>query len=254
MAQFEGNLSVNGYDLGSRYRLEGFQIKGSEDNMFGINRSAIYTEGFFEGNKDENIPQITIELAKVDKWYNPIAFNDNELDEILRVLYMKDISCITHNGYNYYGVFTMGSKTTFGNSNKGYLTLNFQSASPYCYTPLLVNTIKVSGEKIIEVYNNSNVKNFLMIDMEIEKVGSGNIEVTNLTVKNNSMKINGLVDGEIVKVYGEECGEIYTNIEDKNIVNLTEGEFVKLRYGKNLISIKGNCRLNIITQEPRIIK
>ncbi|MGL5331190.1 MAG: hypothetical protein ACRDD7_18140 [Peptostreptococcaceae bacterium] len=254
MAQFEDNrLQINGITMYDRFHLHSVTVKGKEERFYGINRSLEFENGTYIGKKDDNPPTFTIELAKADYWGNPLPFNQSELDEINRLIYKKDIAVLYVNGYFYYGSFSQGELVLYG--DKGYLSLQFNSAYPYCFTAPLLNSIRVVGEKTIEIYNNSNVVDFLLFDIEIEKIGQGNVTIENLTVKNNKMVIKNVSDREIIKVYGE----IYTDIvsetnPDKNMHNSYDGEFVGLRYGRNMIKVIGDCRINFLHQEPRVIK
>lgn len=259
MAQiYDDVIRFNGINLFQRYGLMSVHIKQSEERIFGIKRSMEFQDGvgnpIFIKNKDERMT-FQVELCKVAR-DEPTSITEEELEEIGRTLFVEGISCMESQGRLYYGAFT-GSESWFNSAKQGYLNLTFEMATPYPYSRVYIDSINVDGVKEIEVYNKSSVKGNLYIDMEFKQLGeSGSlIEIRNKT-NGNEMIFRNIDKNEVIQVDGEDALEIrsITN-KDKNIFNdLDYNSFIKIRYGRNIIQIKGKCKMNIKYQLPLIMK
>lgn len=258
MAQFESknnkSLKINGYDVCSIFGLSSIHIKSRVERTVGISRKIVYENGVFLNKEDVPPQSILIELARVDFYGHALPFNDKELDELLRIMYKEEICTLECDGLLYYGTFTQGDLTLF-KSNKGYMSIPYEMCTPYAYTCITNGIYRVVGEREIEIFNSSNVARELFVDIEIEQLNSGNVSIENKMIKNNYMIFKNANKGDTIKVYGEGQKEIECSSGINMFDNTEYGEFIKLKYGKNIIKIKGNdVKVKIIHQEPKIIK
>lgn len=257
MSQFYENIKVNGYDLFGRFGLRTVSVEQNNESVFGLDRSVELEDGvdnpIFVKNKG-NQPSITIQLAKIDENGNVPSITDRELDEIGRILFKDGITSVEHKGLIYYGVFTKGS-SFFNGAMQGYLTLTFSMVCNYPYSRINVNPVLVKGDKSIEIYNKSTSKEEIYLDMTIEQLGTNPITVKNKTI-NDYMTFNNIELNEVINVLGESALEVISKTNpDKNIFNDLEfNSFIRLKYGRNVIEITGDCRVDIKYQSPQIFK
>lgn len=258
MGQFESkdnkSLSINGYDIYRMFNLSSVHIKSKDERYIGINRKLNYDNGVLTKREDDSPSSLLIELARVDFYGYPLSFNNKELDELLRIMYKEDICTVECDGLLYYGTFTQGDLMLFCD-NQGYISIQFEMCVPYAYSKIICSSYRIKGEKEIEIFNNSNVVKELYIDIEILQLGSGDITISNKAISNNYMIFKNAKKMDIINVYGEGQKEI-ENSNGENMFNNTEyGDFIKLKYGKNIIKVSANdVKLKISHQEPKIIK
>lgn len=254
MGQFEDNLIINGIDVRRKFNICCYSIKQKEENIVGINRKVNFENGVFSGVIDENINEILVEFVKVNYLGDSLPFSKDDIKELMRILYKNPICTLIHNNKIYYGSFSVGDLMLFSN-DYGYISIPFNSCSPYCYSLIKKDKYRVIGEKEIYLNNESNVKD-VYIDMVITQNGNESITISNLDDYNTKMIFNGIDNGEKIKVLGCDVREIVSiSSPNHNVFNLCEYEdFIKLKYGENRIKVIGNCSIEFIWQEPIIIE
>lgn len=240
MAQFDRNLwfRFNGFDSRGRYMIC-TKDNGDMISQFGINRSINEEEGVssvpvFYGVKEE-CPSFEMSITKVtDDRIAP--FTDIELAELTRILCKKEYKPLEIGGLVYYVIFTQGSLWRVG-SGEGIITLNMKMSSPHAYSPIMLDSIRCTGEKQFDVYNKSTYDDFIYPDIEI-KISKGNdITIENLTT-GQLIKFNNLDDCEHIYVYNDNMKQMVSKLDSKkNIYSKSNKEFLKLPYGKNRIKI-----------------
>lgn len=253
MAQLYGKIRYNGYLLND---YEVVSVGGDNTRKFGINVSTEYEDGigdiqlFIKKKKERQ--SFEIQLFKCDKLGNPLPITDKELGELSRVLFAKnDVGILENNGIIYYGCF-VGEGTQWRNSaNHGYVTLNYELASPVCYSPIMLNPIRVQENKTIEIYNKSNASECIYCDIEFYLLGNtSSITIKNLT-NGEVLEINRMELNEKGIIYGD-TREIVSSIDNsRNLFELSNRKFkaLELRYGRNLFKIEAtDCKVKIIYQ------
>lgn len=229
----------------------------NSENIFGIDREINeenigIDEPLFLGVK-KKCPSIPITLMKMNNYGIPKAFKKNELLEICRWLFKEDYRpfiSYDNTGIVHYVLFTKGRD--FENcAREGYINLEMRLSAPYGYSNQLINFYEVRGKKIIDIYNNSNLDQFIYPDIEFELLSSdGNIEIINSTT-NQKVIFTNLDDYEHIYVYNDALRDVVSlKNNDKNIYKNFNKEWMKLAYGKNRIKIIGNCKIKFISQIP----
>lgn len=259
MAQFYENIRVNNISLAQRYGLVTVKVTDNDTSRrFGIERSIEVDDSvgdtpiFIKGKGVRK--SFTIELCKIKPNGDIGSVGDNELKDLGRLFFKNDVVMLEHKGLFYYGVFTNGS-TSFDRANKGWITLNFEMVVPYPYSRIYMDNNIVRGGKDIVLFNKSSLKDNIYLDINIIKTGGSAIKIENLTT-GDYMIFNNVDIDENIQVLGEGCLEInsITNV-DKNVFNNTEfNKFINLKYGKNVIRVTGECKIDFKYQVPHIIK
>lgn len=173
-----------------------------------------------------------------------LPITDDELDELARVLFSKNIVELRQGNDIYYGTFIEG--IDFRNMYKeGYVSLKFELLYPYVFSIIHTNQKYVTESKEIEINNISNIDDYCYLDVDIIQRGTTPIEIINRTT-GEKIKINNVDQNEKIRI-DSEYKEIYslTNT-DKNMYQNIEYDkhFLRMRYGVNRYLVKGNCICN----------
>lgn len=259
MAQFYENIRVNNISLAQRYGLVTVKVTDNDiSRIFGIERSIEVDDSvgdtpiFIKGKGVRR--SFTIELCKIKSNGDIGSINENDLKDLGKLLFKNEIVMLEHKGLIYYGVFVNGS-TSFDGANKGWITLEFEMVTPHPYSRIYIDGSVINDSKEMVIFNKSTLKDKVYLDINILKLGGSTIKIENITTGDYMIFNNVDVDEEI-EVLGEGCLEInsVTNV-DKNIFNDTEfNNFISLKYGKNIIKVTGECRVNFKYQVPHIMK
>lgn len=203
------------------------KVTGNDIPFFhGLDNSSLEFEmqiafdGFYDDVKINNII-----LWLFQDRYKPLYFEDNP-DKIFYCMPISD-SSIFHNGLK-----------------EGYLTIKMRCNSPYIYSPVYLtdlydlssNTVKYS----IEISNNSHFN--LFPEIFIEKVGVGNITLTNVFNGGDILDILNLADAENIYI---NCKKeiIETDIIGVYRYDNVVGDFIELPIGNNIIQVEGKCKI-----------
>lgn len=246
MTQFDSmSIEVDGFDLFQRFGFNSYTIKNSSDKLFGVNRSMEVEESLngevYLTNFNNARPTLDVELAKVDKWGNPVEIKDKDLDELARILFKNKKTNLQCDGLIYYGAFIDGASWR-NTANLGFVMLKYELLSPYAYSNIRSDEKKINGEKIIEIINKSNAEEYCYLDIEIKQLGVTPIKIVNLTTGENII-INNMDLNEEVQILSE-YKEIYstTNPSKNMYKNIQYNKhFLRMKYGKNRIKVTGNC-------------
>lgn len=158
------------------------------------------------------------------------------IEEITRVFFntSKDgINILEIGGKVYYVSPTSGSLKRYSRSVSEF-TIEFESLSPYCYSPIMVNSIRVLSDNSPKETTITNRGNDTHAELEVECVQAGT-----LTISNNGAElfINSNA-GDVIKVDGDtaevsDYSKVAGNIRDSlmlvyganNITLTTDGDF-----------------------------
>lgn len=251
MPQLYGKIKFNGRLLD---KYEVVSVETSSERKLGLNTSIEYEDGignvplFVKRKKD--IHTIPIQLSKCDNRGNLLKITDDDICELSRLLYSKDdIGILECNGLVYYGHFVGLGSGHYYESGVGYITLNYQLSSPYCYSSVMLDTIHVKNEKYFEIYNKSNASESIFADLEIEMVEGTSFKILNLT-NGEEFSIEDIESNEQFTIYGDSR-EIVSKNSDKNMFKLCNRKFkaLNLVYGRNMFKIISNdCKVKMIYQ------
>lgn len=252
--QLYGKIRYNGKLLD---QWEVVSVGGSDNNRkFGISASIERQDSvgavplFIKRNKE--LPSIDVQLFKCDNMGNGLKITDNDLFELNRILFAKDdIGILENNGKIYYGHFIGDSSVWMNSAKQGYITLAYELCSPYCYSPIMLNPVRISESKRIEIFNKSNASEKMYCDIEFELLdNTTSITITNLTT-GQVLEINNLEVNEKATIFGDSK-EIISKVDNtRNLFKLSNRNFkaLELVYGKNMYEIKSNSsKVKIIYQ------
>jgi len=229
------------------------------ERIFGVNKTIQTQDGigdakFYAGEK-RNTYSFEVEIMKLNQWNEVLSMSKKEYDKIIGWLMKKGVSKFEVDGLIHYGSFISG--TEFHNPyRQGIIKLTFESICPYAYTPIMTSVMKISGEKIIELENKSNLNDKVYLDIHIEKLGkSGSVEILNIR-NGKRFKINNVAVGEVVRILGEGVleAESLTNPTRNMFKSLEYNSFPYIDYGVNRIKIIGDCRVKIEYQLPMALR
>jgi hypothetical protein len=141
-------------------------------------------------------------------------------------------------------------------NNIGYLEIEYESDSPFCYSPVAIAEYDLSdntsGGTVLDLYNKSNVFSTYKPELEFEIISGDTVRLENLSNQGKVFELTGLEQGE--KIYiGNETGRIISTASETRLSNLLNHVFFEMVYGLNRVLLKGNVRMEIRTQFPMMI-
>jgi predicted phage tail component-like protein len=158
------------------------------------------------------------------EYYQPLIFSE-EPEKVYYVMPVNE-SSVTHNGLK-----------------QGYLTLTFRCESPYSYSPMKVTPwydFSQSTVLTLDIYNKGDKT--ILPEINIVKVGDGDLTITNLSNKGEISQFVSLLDGEELYVHGEN-EVIETSLVNTYRFDSFNDNYLKLYYGKNTLQINGACKI-----------
>lgn len=230
------NIKFNGVDLYQRYKLKCVSLETNKEQDFGIARTNNFNNNKYVSSSDD-VFSVTITFAKVDTNNVPIKMSDNEIEEYKRLFFRKEINIVQYNGKVYY-LLSGNAKI---NKSLNYITVEFESASPYAHTPIMeefittnnfkefrVNNIGITdtyADCIVEIFNNVN-----------RVRDSANVKLSNLTTGKSiefMIRLN-----ETIELRGKEHEVIG---KDDLILN----DILELKTGINRFVVKTDEFINL---------
>lgn len=155
----------------------------------------------------------------------------------------------------YYVLFTDMSDVRFEDET-GYITLKMRLSSGCSYSTVAHHTHKVAVNHTIEIYNKSNVEDYVYPDVNfITRFESNNgIRIINQTL-GETMEFWNLPPNHEFMCYNEGLKQVVcvTNGE-LNIQPLFNKKWLRLAYGRNVIRIEGACDIDIFFQNKIAIQ
>lgn len=170
-------------------------------------------------------------IREVAKWlspdfYEPMTFSDDEFSKVYWCKYIGSTSFI-HNGLR-----------------QGYINLTMRCDSPYIYSGIQESPVydlsanPINGTEVT-VSNSGDIEIFPTII--IEKVGAGDITITNNSDGGSALELTGLLDGEEVTIDCEH--EELTSSLGTDLYTPHNDVFTRLTVGDNYLVVEGNCHI-----------
>lgn len=211
---------------------------------FGMSRGVVTEEGVGDIptfiRVKENTFDIELQITKCTKNGTALSFTEEDKYELSRWLVKKNPRPLYVDGMIYY-VVAKSAKRWFNLRDSGYITLTFESVSPYCYAPIKSNLLEVDREYSFELLNDSSISEYEFVDIEIERKSGGTyIEIYNEEL-DETFRLEGLSSNDNkIKIYGEDM--LYVENIDKKDKNMRplikKDDWLRLVYGVNNITIK----------------
>ncbi len=239
------NVIYNGRNLSQLYDLYVVDEDIELESDLGTSQSANLNNGALINVEKENftfslkfIRKINGKLASLDTMFLGRPF----MEEVTRVFYNTSrdgVNILELGGKVYYVSPTAGTLKRYSRSLSEF-TIEFESLSPYCYSPIMINSIRVLSDNSLKTVNITNRGNDTYAEIEVECVQAGILKINNngceLTVNANSgdtIKIDGDTAevSDYSKVSGNIRGALGLRYGSNNITLNTTGDFkVVLRY------------------------
>jgi len=154
-------------------------------------------------------------------YYCPMSFSD-DLNKIYYVIYQGDPS-LFHTGI------------------QGYVKFQLLCKSPYVYSnEYLSEVYTITDSGTIEFTNSGDVD--LYPEMEIVKVGDGDLSIVNLSNGGYEFEFTGLVDGEILYVNNND-EDILSSLNVNRFGNFNDNYLYFKKYSINRLSVTGSCSI-----------
>ena len=126
-------------------------------------------------------------------------------------------------------------------SGQGVITLNMRLSSPHAYSPIMLDSVRCSEEKIFDVYNGSTYDDFIYPDIEIKMLQGNSIKIENV-ITGQVLEFTNLDNNEHIYIYNDNMKQMVSKLDrKKNVYSKSNKEFLKLPYGRNRIKI--TCEL-----------
>lgn len=175
-------------------------------------------------------PYDKAKIAEVAMWlnqdyYREFYFTDNPNRRFFCI--MEDDSELVHNGLG-----------------QGYIRITMRCDSPYSYsqeylTKELDFSNNVTGGTRYDFMNSGHTNTFP--EVWVKKIGEGDIEITNRAT-NETFAFSGLKDQEIVYIDNER-EHIESNLNGIYRYDNFNDNYMRLERGRNVLMVKGNCKL-----------
>lgn len=240
------NIKFNGMDLYQRYRLKCVSLETNKEQNFGIARTNNFNNNKYVSSEDD-VFSVTITFAKVDVNNVPIKMSENEIEEYKKLFFRKEINIVEYSGKVYY----LNSSNAKINKEFSYITVEFDSASPYAYTPIINEFIttnhfkefRINNIGITDTYADCIVEIFDNVDRVRD---SANVKLSNLTTGKDiefTIKLDETIElrGKEHEVIGKDDLILNNVLELKTGINrfiVKTDEFINL-------NLKYQCEMGL---------
>lgn len=241
----KNNIIYNGRNLSQLYDLYVVDEDMELENDLGVAQSANLNNGVLINVEKENftfslkfIRKINGKLASLNGMYLGRPF----MEEVTRIFFntSKDgINILELGGKVYYVSPTGGTLKRYSRSVSEF-TIEFESLSPYAYSPIMVSSIRVLSDNSPKTVNIVNRGNDTYAEIEIECVQAGTLTISNnreeLVINANAgdvIKVDAdtAEASDYSKVAGNIRGALGLRYGANNITLTTDGDFkVVFRY------------------------
>lgn len=243
-----------------------FTYAGRKSSEFGIYNVSIQPDLFTEPlMANRNIKELVtpsrnkphFEYLQRDPLTLTVSFlfgngwDDDLIDDVIRWLgtdnyepleFEDDLSHI------YYAVPTTGLDLIHNGLKEGHMNLTFRCDSPFSYSPQIqthwYDNSNSTSPLIIQLENKGHIDCFPEID--IVKVGAGDISIVNLSNAGQEFKFTTLSDAE--EVYTDNENEIITSSLNVYRYDNFNDNYLYLKYGVNTLQLTGSCKLRFSYQ------
>lgn len=176
-------------------------------------------------------------------------FDRDTLRKVARWLstdYYKPLSFSEHPEKIFYAMFINASDLVHTGADQGYIKLSVRCDSPYSYSSYMIDPVidlsaNVAGGTTVYFENLGDT--ICRPEMNIVKVGNGDISIINLLNNNIEFKFTGLINNEEVYVNNERK-QINTSLLNTYRFNNFNNNFLELLpYTISQLKVTGNCKI-----------
>ena len=234
-----------------------FTFNGENSTDYGIINcsveSGLYEEQFLSSReiiitnvRDRDEPYFQTKKLSPRVLDVTLAFEDDITSDKLRALgrlFNQDYYCpmiFSEDLDKIYYVMYQGNPSLFHTGINGYVKFQLLCKSPYIYTSEYLSEIyTIIDSGTIEFTNSGDVD--LYPEIEIVKVGNGDLSIVNLSSGAYEFKFTGLVDGEVLYIDNEN-EDLISSLGISRFGNFNDN-YLYLKWGVNQLSITGSCTI-----------
>lgn len=236
------SIIYNGRNLSQLYDLYVVDEDIELESDLGVTQSANLNNGALINLEKENftfslkfIRKINGKLASLDGIYLGRPF----IEEISRVFYdtgQDGINILELGGKVYYVSPTGGTLKRYSRSVSEFI-IEFESLSPYAYSPVMINSIRVLSDNSPKTVNIVNRGNDTYLELEVKCVQTGTLTISN---NGEELVINANA-GDVIKVDGDTA-----EVSDYSKVAGNIRDSLMLIYGSNNVSISTDGDFKVV--------
>lgn len=248
----KASVIYNGINLSQIYDLYVVDEDIEVENDLGVTQSANLNNGALIKVDKENftftlkfIRKKNEKVVSLDGMYLGRSF----MEEISRVFYntSKDGVNVLEVGGKVYYIIPMTGTLTRHSRNSGEFKIEFESLSPYCYSPIYLNSYRVLSDNSPKETTITNRGNNTYAELGVECVQTGVLAISN----NGAELVINANAGDVIKVDGDTA-----DVSDYSKVSGNIRDTLLLRYGANNIKLsaidgdfkvvfKHQCEMNL---------
>ncbi|EOR27455.1 hypothetical protein A500_04521 [Clostridium sartagoforme AAU1] len=248
----KNGIRYNGYDL-DFYQLCVIDDDIELENQLGVRQTVNSNNNYFVNVDKENFTFTLKFIRKVNGVPSSLDVrwtNGTFLDEINRLFFSnKEVNLLEIGGRIYYVIPISGSLKRHS-KNVGEFSIEFQSLSPYCYTPIYTSTLKVNSTNSPKEITLGNKGNDVYATIKAEIIADGDLIVTNkkngetLTVKDCRSGEIFIIDGDNIDVQWIDYSRVTGNIKDTLTLKFGDTTF-SIKCNDARVGIEYQCEMNI---------
>ncbi len=236
------SIVFNGRNLSQLYGLYVVDEDIEMESDLGTSQSANLNNGALVNVEKENftfslkfIRKVNGKVCSLDTMFLGRSF----LEEITRVFFNTGndgVNILEIAGKVYYVSPTLGTLKRHSR-NLGEFTIEFESLSPYCYSPIMLNQIRVNADNSPKTINITNRGNATYAEVSVECVRAGTLKINN----NGAELTVNCESGDIIKVDGDTA-----EVSDYSKVAGDIKGTLGLRYGSNNMTLTTNGDFKVV--------
>lgn len=229
----KNGIRYNGYDL-DFYQLCVIDDSIELENQLGVRQTVNSNNNYFVNVNKEDFTFTLKFIRKVNGVPSSLDVrwtNGTFLDEINRLFFStKEVNMLEIGGRIYYVVPISGSLKRYS-KNIGEFSIEFQSLSPYCYSPIMVSNLTINTTNSPKEITLTNKGNDVYALLKVNIIADGDLIVTNKK-NGNSITVNDckvgetfIIDGDNSDVQWIDYSRIEGNIKDTLALNYGDTKF-----------------------------
>lgn len=182
------------------------------------------------------IRKVNGEIVSLD---SGLCFGRPFIEEISRVFFNtnKDGINVLEIGGKIYYVVPVGGNLKRHSRNLGEFTIEFESLSPYCYSPIYLNSIRILADNSPKETTITNRGNNTYAELCVKCVQAGTLIISN----NGAELVINANAGDVIKVDGDTA-----EVSDYSKVSGNIKDTLSLRYGANNITLTTDGEFKVV--------
>lgn len=182
-------------------------------------------------------------------------YNSDKIREVARWLmqeYYQPLYFSENQGRIFYCMPVGDSKLIHNGLREGYLTINMRCDSPFSYSPIYTDPVYDFSNNLAEgsVINFENLGDIdCYPEIWMEKIGLGSLKIINETTgkyfefEQLGHNVVG-VENETIYINSERR-EVLTSVKNIYRLNDFKGDFLKAKFGVNVLRVFGDCKITL---------